>query len=69
MSNQNNKRGKYNEKYNLNALEKLHLIMEDKDYWMTSLQLAEVSGRRHSHVLEDIRRDLISRNEELLVFF
>lgn len=64
----NNKRGKYNENYNLEALEKLHLIMEDKDYWMTSLQLAEVSGRRHSHVLEDIRRDLISRNEELLAF-
>ena len=62
----NNKRGKYNEKYNLEALEKLHLIMEDKDYWMTSLQLAEVSGRNHFHVLDDIRRDLINRNEELL---
>ena len=68
MSEEDNKRGKYNEKYNLEALEKLHLIMEDKDYWMTSLQLAEISGRRHSHVLEDIRRDLISRNEELLAF-
>ena len=43
MNKQNNKRGKYNEKYDLEALEKLHLIMEDKDYWMTSLQLAEVS--------------------------
>ena len=58
MSKENNKRGKYNEKYNLEALEKLHLIMEDKDYWMTSLQLAEVSGRRHKHVLRDIERDL-----------
>lgn len=53
----NNKRGKYNEKYNLEALSHLDLIMEDKDYWMTSLQLAKVSGRKHKHVLEDIRRD------------
>ena len=66
MSKEDNKRGKYNEKYNLEALEKLHLIMEDKDYWMTSLQLADVSGRNHRHVLEDIRRDLIDKNEELL---
>ena len=66
MNKENNKRGKYNENYNLEALEKLHLIMEDKDYWMTSLQLAEVSGRNHKHVLEDIRRDLIYKNDDLL---
>lgn len=62
----NNKRGKYNEKYNLEALAHLNLIMEDKDYWMSSIQLAKISGRDHFHVLDDIRRDLINRNEDLL---
>lgn len=66
MSKENNKRGKYNEKYNLEALESLHLIMEDKDYWMSSRQLADISGREHFHVLDDIERDLINRNEELI---
>ena len=68
MSKENNKRGKYNENYNLEALAHLDLIMEDKDYWMSSRQLAEVSGRDHFHVLDDIRRDLINRNEELLAY-
>ena len=58
MDNDDNKRGKYNEKYDLNALNNLNLIMEDKEYWMTSLQLAEISGRNHFHVLRDIDRDL-----------
>lgn len=65
MSKENNKRGKYNENFNLEALESLHLIMEDKDYWMSSRQLAEISGREHFHVLDDIERDLINKNEEL----
>ena len=68
MNKENNKRGKYNEKYNLEALEKLHLIMEDKDYWMTSLQLAEVSGRNHDKVMRDIRRDIVDKVQELRVF-
>lgn len=68
MSKENNKRGKYNEKYDLEALEKLHLIMEDKDYWMTSLQLAEVSGRNHDKVMRDIRRDIVDKVQELRVF-
>lgn len=68
MSKENNKRGKYNEKYNLDALEKLHLIMEDKDYWMTSLQLAEVSGRDHDKVMRDIRRDIVDKVQELRTF-
>lgn len=58
MSKETNKRGKYNEKYDLNALNNLNLIMEDKEYWMTSLQLAKISGRNHFHVLRDIERDL-----------
>ena len=58
MKKNNNKRGKYNEKYNLDALAHLDLIMEDKDYWMSSVQLAKISGRDHFHVLDDIRRDL-----------
>ena len=58
MSKENNKRGKYNETYDLKALNNLNLIMEDKEYWMTSLQLAEISGRNHFHVLRDIERDL-----------
>lgn len=68
MSKENNKRGKYNEKYDLEALEKLHLIMEDKDYWMTSLQLAEVSGRNHDKVMRDIRRDIVDKVQELRTF-
>ena len=68
MNKENNKRGKYNENYNLEALEKLHLIMEDKDYWMTSLQLAEVSGRNHDKVMRDIRRDIVDKVQELRVF-
>ena len=66
MNKENNKRGKYNENFNLEALAHLYLIMEDKDYWMSSRQLSEISGREHFHVLDDIKRDLINKNEELL---
>lgn len=65
MNKNNNKRGKYNEKYNLDALEKMHSILEKRNYWMTSLQLAEISGRSHNHVLEDIRRDIIGKLQDL----
>lgn len=61
MYNDDGKRGKYNEKYDLNALKKLNLIMEDKEYWMTSLQLAKISGREHDKVMRDIRRDIVDR--------
>lgn len=54
---------KYNQYFNLEALAHLDLIMEDKEYWMTSLQLADLSGRRHADVLRDIRRDLIVKKE------
>ena len=59
--NNDNKRGKYNEKYNLDALAHLEFILEDKEYWMTSLQLAEISGRQHKHVKRDIKHDIIEK--------
>lgn len=54
---------KYNQYFNLEALAHLDLIMEDKEYWMTSLQLAEISGRLHKNVLQDIERDLTIKKE------
>lgn len=60
MSKESNK---YNQYFNLEALAHLDLIMEDKEYWMTSLQLAEVSGRLHKNVLQDIERDLIIKKK------
>ena len=60
MSKESNK---YNQYFNLEALAHLDLIMEDKEYWMTSLQLAEISGRLHKNVLQDIERDLIIKKE------
>lgn len=54
---------KYNQYFNLETLAHLDLIMEDKEYWMTSLQLAEISGRLHKNVLQDIERDLTIKKE------
>lgn len=54
---------KYNQYFNLEALAHLDLIMEDKEYWMTSLQLAEISGRLHFNVIKDVERDLIIKKE------
>ena len=54
---------KYNQYFNLEALAHLDLIMEDKEYWMTSLQLAEISGRLHFNVLNDVERDLLIKKE------
>lgn len=61
MNKENNKRGKYNDYVNESALSTLNLIMEDKEYWMSSRQLSELSGRRHDNVVNDIKRDLIDR--------
>lgn len=61
MNKENNKRGKYNEKYNLEALAHLEFILDDKEYWMTSLQLAKISGREHRHVKRDIKHDIIEK--------
>lgn len=65
MSKENNKRGKYNEKYNLEALEKMYSILEKRNYWMSSLQLAEISGREHNKVRRDIERDIIGKLQDL----
>ena len=61
MNKENNKRGKYNEKYNLEALAHLEFLLDDKEYWMTSLQLAKISGREHRHVKRDIKHDIIEK--------
>ena len=61
MSKENNKRGKYNDYVDKKALATLELILEDKNYWMSSVQLAELSGRRHDNVMSDIKRDLIDK--------
>lgn len=39
--------------------------MDDKAYWMSSLQLAEISGRDHDKVMRDIRRDIVDKMNEL----
>lgn len=57
----NNKRVKYNDYVDKKALATLELILEDKNYWMSSVQLAELSGRRHDNVMSDIKRDLIDK--------
>ena len=57
----NNKRRKYNEQYSLEALSRLEFILQDKDYWMTSLQLSEISCRDHRNVKRDIKRDVLDK--------
>lgn len=44
---------------NSNALEKLNLLIKDEDIWLSSLDLAEISGKVHYNVLRDIRKDII----------
>ena len=61
----NNKRGKYNEKYNLDALENMYSILEKRNYWMTSLHLSKLSGRSHDKVKRDIERDIVNKLQEL----
>ena len=41
-------------------LEKLELLMQDGDIWLSSLDLANISERNHFHVLRDIREDIES---------
>lgn len=43
---------------NSKTLEKLNLLIKDEDVWLSSLDLAEISGRNHFHVLRDIREDI-----------
>lgn len=44
---------------NSNALEKLNLLIKDEDIWLSSLDLAEISGKLHYNVLRDIRKDIV----------
>lgn len=39
-------------------LEKLNLLMQNGDAWLSSLDLANISERNHFHVLRDIREDI-----------
>ena len=39
-------------------LEKLNLLMQNGDVWLSSLDLANISERNHFHVLRDIREDI-----------
>lgn len=44
---------------NSKALEKLNLLIKDEDIWLSSLDLAEITGKLHYNVLRDIRKDII----------
>lgn len=39
-------------------LEKLNLLMQNGDVWLSSLDLANISERNHFHILRDIREDI-----------
>lgn len=51
---------------NSKALEKLNLLIKDEDVWLSSIDLAEISGRVHKNVLRDIARDIIDGVEDNL---
>lgn len=51
---------------NSNALEKLNLLIKDEDVWLSSLDLAEISGREHRNVIRDINRDILDGIEDNL---
>ena len=53
-------RARYNTYYNKTVLETLNLIIENDDIWLSSIDLANISGRKHKHVLKDIERDILS---------
>nr|DAL05468.1 MAG TPA: hypothetical protein [Caudoviricetes sp.] len=69
MDDENNKevdkRGPYNKNYNINQLLTLTLLFENDEFWLSTVQLADISGRKHKHVLEDVRRDLLEGVVEL----
>ena len=56
---------KYNTYYNKTALETLDLLIENDDMWLSSIDLANISGRNHFHVLRDIERDILSIYDHL----
>jgi hypothetical protein len=45
--------------YNLAQLRLLELIYTKDDVWISSTQMASISGRQHKNVLKDIRKDMI----------
>lgn len=45
--------------YNISQLKMMELIKMNGDIWISSLQLAAISGRDHKNVMRDIRRDII----------
>lgn len=51
---------------NSKALEKLNLLVKDEDVWLSSLDLAEITGKLHKNVLRDITRDVIEGVEDNL---
>lgn len=55
----------YNTFYNKGILSALNLLIENDDVWLSSVQLSEISGRPHKHVLRDIERDISSLYESL----
>lgn len=56
---------KYNTYYNKTALETLNLIVENDDVWLSSIDLSNISGRNHKHILRDIERDILSVYDHL----
>lgn len=56
---------KYNTYYNKTALETLDLLIEKDDVWFSSIDLSNISGRNHFHVLRDVERDILSIYDNL----
>lgn len=55
----------FNAYYNKTVLETLNLIIENDDIWLSSIELANISGRTHDNVLKDIRRDILDVYDNL----
>ena len=51
---------------NSKALEKLNLLIKDEEIWLSSLDLAEISGKIHKNVMRDIREDIESGINDIL---
>lgn len=51
---------------NSKALEKLNLLIKDEDVWLSSLDLAEISGKIHKNVMRNIREDIESGINDIL---
>ena len=58
-------RAKYNTYYNKTVLETFNLLIEHGNVWFSSIDLANISGRNHRHVLRDIERDILQIYDNL----